>query len=70
MEFKNKVVDIYPDAICKRIGIDNGHGFKKMFCVFKRNSTLVGDAISNPMPTANKAWEDAAKIITIKNNQQ
>ena len=57
INYEAEVRKVYPDAKCKRVGEDNGHGIGYVYVVFKCDSLLRGDAISIPCFTAKSSWK-------------
>lgn len=63
INYEEEVKKVYPDAICKVVGIDNGHHAVKHFAIFKCDSFLRGDGIGYPTRKMRNVWRSAYDSI-------
>ena len=66
-EHQIEVRKVHPNAVCKKIGVDNGHSEEPKYAVFKVDSILHGDRISAPVRNAKQAWRHAFDVIQKQN---
>lgn len=67
---QKEVIRNYPDAIAKRVGVDNGASATPCYVIFKVDSIMVGDALSAPFKKASRAWENAYKNLNNSHEQK
>lgn len=59
INYKAEVLKVWPDAIRKHVGIDNGHSTISRYAIFKIDSVLSEDLIGSPTMRKLDAWRSA-----------
>ena len=63
IDYEAEVRKVYYASRIKKIGVDNGHSAKPMYCVFKSAHVLLANAIGSPVKNRKDAWKSAYDAI-------